>query len=289
MTTVVGLFETRDAADRAIEALKAAGFGAEHLDVVAREPSLAADVGRDIRAHEGAAGAVLGGGIVGGVTGLLVGVAATAIPGVGAALAAGPIAGALAGTAVGGMIGALTGHGVPHEHADSYTAALERGAILLTVQASDDRAAEARRVLAANGSFDAESRAVAASREADESDRGPRLTARAVGEPIGSPGVGVGSVAGFAVGDSGPSLTYREAEPHFRHHWESTRGPSDPAPFEGVSHAYRYGWESYENPEDYGKSWEQISGRLAAGWPGNGPWDEHAPLVRQGWESRSRG
>jgi hypothetical protein len=287
MTTVVGMFEARDAADRAVEALKAAGFRAEDLSVVARELSLAGDV-RDKKSDAGPA--VISGGVIGGVAGLLAGLGAMAVPGIGPFLAVGPLAAALTGAAVGvaggEMVGVLTSHGIPREHADYYTEALERGAILVTVHTDAARAAEARRILSENGSVDAEARAVAASRETD--DPGPRLTARAVGEPIGSPGVGVGSVAGFALGDGGPSLTYHEAEPHFRRHWESTRGPSYPAPFEDVSHAYRYGWESYENPDFYGKSWEEISDRLASGWPGRGPWDEHAPLVREGWEERGR-
>ncbi len=289
MTTVVGLFDTRDAADLAIEALKAAGFPPEDLSVVARDHSMAAEVASDTEAEDGMLGAVAGGGVVGGVAGLLAGLGALAIPGVGPILAAGPIAAALAGAAVGaaagGMIGAMTAHGIPAEYADFYADALERGAILVAVQMADDRAAEARRILAANGGGDAESRAVAATAE-DAPPKSPRLTERAVAEAAASPGVGVGSMAGLAMGDGAPSLTYHEVEPHFRSHWESTR--SGDAAYDDVRHAYRYGWESYENPDFYGKSWEDISDRLASGWPGHGAWDDHAPLVREGWHARAR-
>ncbi len=288
MTTVVGLFETRDGVDRAIEALRSAGFRAEDLGVVAREPSLAGDVAADIEADRGRTAAVLGGGMIGGVAGLLAGLGAMAIPGLGLVLAVGPIAAALAGTAVGatagGMIGALTSHGVPAEEADYYTQALERGAILLTVQTTEDRADEARRLLAEHGSDDAEARAVANSAESDRA--APSLTTRAVEEAAGSPGVGVGSVAGFALGDGGPSLHYHHAEPRFRAHWEATR--PGPGSYDDVRHAYRYGWESYEDPDDFGKSWEEISDRLASGWAGVGDWHEHAPMVREAWEARGR-
>jgi hypothetical protein len=289
MRTVVGLFDTRAAADRPIEALKAAGFRPEDLGVVAREPSLAAEVAADVRAEDGALEAVAGGSVLGGVAGLLAGLGAMAIPGVGPILAAGPIAAALAGAAVGsaagGMIGVMTAHGIPREHADFYAEALERGAILVTVHTTEDRADAARRILAEYGGSSAESRAVEATRD-DPPPSPPRLTERAVAEAAATPGVGVGSMAGFAMGDGAPSLTYREVEPHFRHHWESTR--TEPAPYEDVSHAYRYGWESYENPDYYGKSWEEISDRLASGWPGNGAWDHHAPLVREAWHARGR-
>ena len=53
MTNVVGLFETRDQARRAIEALKAAGFKAEDIGLAMRDPSLAEEVAADVGAdHE---------------------------------------------------------------------------------------------------------------------------------------------------------------------------------------------------------------------------------------------
>ena len=88
------------------------------------------------------------------------------------------------------------------------------------------------------------------------------------------------------MGDGSPSLAYHEVEPHFRSHWESSR--THDASYDNVRHAYRYGWESCENPDYYGKSWEEISDRLASGWPGQGAWKDHAPLVREGWNARSR-
>lgn len=180
------------------------------------------------------------------------------------------------------MIGALAAHGVPHEEADYYTQALEAGSILVTVHTDEARAEEARRILDRNGSGSPEARAVANSPEPD--GPGPSLTSRAVGLAGAPPGVGVGSAAGLTMGDGGPSLTYREAEPHFRAHWASTRVGA--GSFEEVSHAYRYGWESYEDPDYLGKSWEEISDRLASGWPGSGDWHEHAPRAREAWRVR---
>jgi hypothetical protein len=228
----------------------------------------------------------VGGGVLGGAAGLLVGLGALAIPGFGPILAAGPLAAALAGSAIGatagGILGAMTGHGVPRENADYYTQALESGSILLTVQTTEDRAVEARRILAENGSTDALP-------TGDEPERrGPSLTARAVELAGASPGVGVGSTAGLVMGDGAPTLGYHEAEPHFRAHWEATRAGSGPGSFEDVRHAYRYGWASSENPDYLGKTWEEISDRLASGWPGQGGWDEHEPMVRHAWEHRGR-
>ncbi|HEX8203508.1 MAG TPA: general stress protein, partial [Isosphaeraceae bacterium] len=157
MSTVVGLFESRDQAQRAVEALKQTGLRAEDMSIVMRDRTEAADVAEDVGAGSGsgaAAGAV-GGGILGGLGGLLVGVGALAIPGIGPIVAAGPLAAALAGAglgaATGGLLGALTDAGVPEEEAPHYQAGVERGGILLTVNAPDGREDEVRSILSRNG------------------------------------------------------------------------------------------------------------------------------------------
>jgi stress response protein YsnF len=84
------------------------------------------------------------GAAVGGLGGLLVGLAALAIPGVGPVLAAGPLAAALAGAGIGavagGLIGALTDAGVPEEQAGLYAEGVRRGGTLVTVSAADGEA-----------------------------------------------------------------------------------------------------------------------------------------------------
>lgn len=60
---------------------------------------------------------------MGGVTGLLAGIGALAIPGIGPILAAGPIVATLTGVAVGagagGLVGGLIGLGIPEDEAKS--------------------------------------------------------------------------------------------------------------------------------------------------------------------------
>ena len=162
MTNVVGLFETRDQAKRAIEALKAAGLKSEDLSIVMRERSLSEEVAEDTGADNSDAVGVgaVSGGVLGGMAGLLVGLGVIAIPGIGPFLAAGPIAAALAGGAVGatagGMAGALIHHGVSEEEAGFYSSAVERGGILLAVKTNTKRETEVRRVLEAHGMKDTE-------------------------------------------------------------------------------------------------------------------------------------
>ncbi len=160
MTNVVGLFETRDQARRAVEALKATGLDSEDMSIMMRDRSLAEEVAEDTGADNSEAVGVgaLGGGVLGGMAGLLVGLGAITIPGIGPFLAAGPIAAALTGMAVGatagGVAGALIHHGVSEEEAGFYSSAVERGGILITVKTAKNREDEVHRILKENGMKD---------------------------------------------------------------------------------------------------------------------------------------
>ncbi len=155
MKTIVGLFETRYEAVRAVEALKAAGFDPDQMSVVMRDREDAAVVAETtgVVDHSGdiSAGGALGGGLLGGLAGLALGAGALAIPGIGPILAIGPIAamltGGALGAATGGILGALTEAGVTEEDAADYQAGVEHGGILLTIHAPAAREAEVRQVL----------------------------------------------------------------------------------------------------------------------------------------------
>jgi hypothetical protein len=88
--------------------------------------------------HVDAGRGLVAGGIFGGLTGLLVGLGALAIPGLGPIIAAGPLAGAitgiLAGGATGGIAGALLDAGVPDEHATALAGRVAGGDVLVSVQ-----------------------------------------------------------------------------------------------------------------------------------------------------------
>ena len=162
MGTVVGLFETRDQAVKAVETLKKAGYSADDMSILMRDKGEAADVaveaGVGDSQGDAAAKGALGGGLLGGAAGLLLGVGALAIPGIGPIIAAGPIAamltGGALGAATGGIIGALTEAGVPEEEATHYQSGVERGGILLSVKVEDGREAEVRSLLKQSGLHD---------------------------------------------------------------------------------------------------------------------------------------
>ena len=154
--TVVALFRDLPAAERGIQALKAAGFDEQQIGVAARDKQQQQDLteGTGAQAAEGAATGAVSGGVLGGVVGLLAGVGALAIPGIGPIVAGGALASTLAGAgigaAAGGIIGALAGMGVPEENARHFERGFKEGGVLVTVAAGPD-ADLAREALLAGG------------------------------------------------------------------------------------------------------------------------------------------
>lgn len=201
----VAIFDDRDDAQDAINALRDAGFSADDISVVARDRDTAGALAESTgtEAGAGAATGALAGGLLGGVAGWLVGIGALAIPGVGPIIAAGPIAAALGGAALGaaggGIIGALTGAGVPEEEARYYDTEFQRGGILVTANAPG-RFGEAMSILREHGGRDASTR--------------------------------TDTYAGWS-----------ETSPRFRTSYEERYGTS--RRWEDVEPAHRFGYESY--------------------------------------------
>lgn len=154
-TTTGAIFETRDAAVRAVEELQRANFSNSEIGIVGRDAETGKvhkEAADETEAEEGGvAGAAIGAG-VGALVGL--GVLSGAIPVIGPAIAAGTLgvilSNAGAGAAVAGLTGAMIGMGIPENDAREYETELKSGRTLVTVT-SDDRQAEARRILTACG------------------------------------------------------------------------------------------------------------------------------------------
>ena len=146
---VVGLFDSMQDAQGAVQELRSQGFTADDISIVANNSSGEYGVGDGDGASEAAEGAgagATGGAVLGGLGGLLVGLGALAIPGIGPVVAAGTLAttlgttlaGAGLGAAAGGLVGALVGAGIPEEDAGVYAEGVRRGGALVTVQAATD-------------------------------------------------------------------------------------------------------------------------------------------------------
>lgn len=171
----VGIFSTYEATEAALQELRRAGFPMEQVSVVARDtredvagvevkespqrgrPDIsnepAALGASSNQGEEGATVGLVAGGALGGITGLLVGVGALAIPGVGPILFAGAeataiattLAGGAVGAATGGLLGGLIGLGIPEDRAKVYNDLVAAGEYLVMVRGteSDIRRAEA--------------------------------------------------------------------------------------------------------------------------------------------------
>ena len=168
--TVVGVFQNRDQAQRAIEELKSAGFRGEDIGVLMQNREGAKDLAGETgtKAGEAAGVGATTGGVLGALGGLLVGLGALAIPGIGPVVAAGPLVAALGplvgGTATGAVIGAgagaiagaLVGLGIPEDEARIYEQRFQEGGILVTVKAGANRYNEAEGILRNAGAEDIE-------------------------------------------------------------------------------------------------------------------------------------
>jgi uncharacterized protein (TIGR02271 family) len=150
-TTVVGAFERRADAERAVEELQRAGFRDDQIGFATRggdaAPGSTTIEETGSHAGSGAASGLLTGGVIGGILGAL---AAGLIPGIGPVIAGGILSGVVGGAAVGaaagGLLGALAGMGVPEEEAHHYNREFEAGRTIVTVRAGD-RYDEARAIM----------------------------------------------------------------------------------------------------------------------------------------------
>lgn len=138
-TAVYGVYRDRDHAERAVDAMRAAGFRAADISILHPDGSGTSE-GVTKESNKGPEGATAGaatGSILGGTLGWLAGIGALAIPGIGPFIAAGPIMGALAGIGLGGtvgsLVGGLVGLGIPEYEAKHYENRLRTGATLISL------------------------------------------------------------------------------------------------------------------------------------------------------------
>src|SRR5579884_662731 len=158
--TVVGLFHSAADARSAIGDLRAAGIDAADISLLAnREDRAGAELAREDVVSDVAADAGIGAAL-GGIGGLLLGFTAIVIPGIGPVMAAGPLVAALSGAGVGavagGLIGSLNEAGIPEPDAKGYADRVRGGDVLVTVNASGDKADRARDVMNRHGAVESQ-------------------------------------------------------------------------------------------------------------------------------------
>ena len=278
--TIVGVFEHREDADRAVEDLRRAGvrdddigFAVRGSETTQEENDIAGTV-----AGEGAATGMLTGGVLGG----LVGAAASGlIPGFGPVIAAGILStilgGAAVGAAAGGMLGALMGLGIPEDEARYYQCEFEAGRVIITVKASG-RYDEADRILRSHGAYDVRQ---SPSTEFEAPAR------RSYGEaiPLGSPST--------THADTHPS--WDEVAPTYRDAWEREHGMSG-RHWHDEEAGYHFGYEMARDPRFMERDWADAEEDMRTeyddwaarhGYMSNydDPWSHVRETARGTWET----
>lgn len=148
MRTVSALFDTYDEVTAAVDGLADMGVPSKEISVLTQHGDFITKV---------AEGAGLGVAI-GGVGGILAGLAAIAVPGLGAILGVGwlvpALLGAAAGGVAGGVVGSLRGAGIREELIQIYAEGMRRGSTLVAARVHDDEATRAISILHRCGAID---------------------------------------------------------------------------------------------------------------------------------------
>ena len=163
-TTLIGLYDTRDHAQRAVSELVQNGFPREDISLALSdtgktytEPPLHEEEA-DAQVERPIAQGAEVGAAIGGIGGLVIGLTTLAIPVVGPLAVAGPLAALLAGAGLGaaggGLLGALVKMGLTHDEASAYTEAIRRGNTLVLLETSDDVAPQAKAIMHHCGPID---------------------------------------------------------------------------------------------------------------------------------------
>ncbi|WP_371371203.1 general stress protein [Sporomusa aerivorans] len=157
--SVIGVFDSRESAEQAVNSLRTQGFTTEEINIVSKNQKKQRQQGSDYFEDDITDGALTGG-TLGGIGGLLLGAGALAIPGVGPIVAAGPIAAALSGAVAGGIAGGLIDWGIPAEAGRRYEQHVAEGGILAVIRSDAAKANQAAQILRQSGAKDVETHAM---------------------------------------------------------------------------------------------------------------------------------
>ena len=285
---IVGYFDRYGDAQNAVRALVDSGLSRADISLVASDPTgeyakfeTRPATGAD-EVSNTAAGAGTGA-VVGGISGLLVGLGVLTIPGIGPVLAAGPLATTLlgigVGAAAGGLIGALIDLGIPEEEAQYYAEGLRRGGAVVTVHTENEGII--RRV---TDVFERHN-AVNIDRRVEEwrqtgwtgydSNAGPYTASSSAPRTDAQRGTGLGR--------------FEDYGEDFRRNFTSTYG-SRGYTYDRYEPAYRYGYTLGSDYRYAGKDWSEIEAEARRDWEtrNQGAWEDFKDSIRYAWD-RVRG
>lgn len=328
-TTVVALYDDVADAQDAVKELVESGFPREEISLMVRDargetrgdirlaqegaevtpPEQERAEQMDENVHDTTEGAGIGA-VLGGLTGLVIGIGAMAIPGIGPVLAAGPLIAALTGAglgaAAGGMIGALTSAGIPEQQANEYAEGIRRGGTLVTVRTTDDTAEEAADILEKYNPIDIDERV---SQWRSEGWTGFRTDQRGQPErdaqgnlivPVSASRPQVGDDPAhygerevpeyidetIPVQDTEePPSDFQRIEPTFKNHF-AQNFPGTGFGYSAYREAYRFGFDQARNARFQVLQWIDAEPILSEAWTDqhqDQDWHDIQRAVKQGW------
>ncbi len=164
MSTVIGVFDDQNQAERTVNEIRKAGITDDKISIVAKKDQVQSETdNRGNRSdndnnylNQNLTTGTTTGGSLGGLAGLLGGAGALAIPGVGPILAAGPIAAGLTGAVTGGLAGGLVDLGIPQQRGQYFEEEVKKGGILASVEADQSKINDVASYMRRNGARDVE-------------------------------------------------------------------------------------------------------------------------------------
>lgn len=302
MKTIVGLFDNLDAAHAAVRDLRDLGLSNKDVSLVAHD--MAGEYGQSLNSGDlkhnsdagdaTAAGAGMGA-VLGGLTGLLVGVGALLIPGIGPVLAAGPLAtalggligagvGAVGGGLAGGLIGALVDMGVPEDQAEYYAEGIRRGGVLVTAHVAENQVGQTRAILNRYHAVDVEQRATdwRASGWTGYNPTAEPYTRAQVDEErrAYAPNSGLSP-------NTRMDQAFNDNEAYYRRHYAGTYGATG-RDYDTYRPAYEYGQTLRSDPRYSDWTWDRVEPEARRDWERRYPtnaWDDFKAAVRSAWEN----
>ncbi len=157
--SVIGVFNSPEAAHTAVEALIKAGYPQETISVLGRDEQATANLRQELHEATILKDMTFAGILGGGLFGFLVGLSLVWIPGVGAVVAAGPLAASiiagLEGAALGatslGLASGLLALGATEEDVHEYRKLIEEGKYLVIAHTKPEQAQAAHDILKEQG------------------------------------------------------------------------------------------------------------------------------------------
>lgn len=163
LSTVIGVFDDQNQAERAVNEIKKAGITNDKISIVAKEDQVQnkdthnqGENDDNNYLNQNLTTGTTTGSALGGLAGILGGAGALAIPGVGPILAAGPIAAGLTGAVTGGLTGGLVDLGVPKQRGEYYEEEVKKGGILATVETDQNQINDVASYMRRSGARDVE-------------------------------------------------------------------------------------------------------------------------------------